>query len=131
MKSKDYNVIVPRSYYPKPSPEEMSAADILVDFFQANVKFVKRHTGKTPDFLIKGTYWELKSPTGSGKHNIQHKLQDASHQSANVVIDARKSKLHPIKLRNEVKHQFELVRKVKRLILIDKNGRAVELFRAK
>lgn len=59
-------MIVPRSYYPKSSPEEMSAADILVDFFQANVKFVKRSTGKTPDFLIKGTYWELKSPTGSG-----------------------------------------------------------------
>lgn len=46
-----------------------------------------------------------------------------------MIIDARKSRLHPIKLRNEVKHQFELVRKIKRLILIDKNGRAVELFR--
>lgn len=30
----------------------MSAADILVDFFNADVKFIKRGSGKTPDFLI-------------------------------------------------------------------------------
>jgi len=52
----EYSVIVPRSYMPKPSPTEMSAADILVDFFKADVKFIKRGTGKTPDFLIKGVW---------------------------------------------------------------------------
>ena len=128
---RDYNVIVPRSYIPKPSPTEMSAADILVDFFNADVKFIKRGNGKTPDFLIKGAYWELKSPTGSGKHNIQHKIQDAAEQSRNIIIDGRKSKLHPIKLRNEIQHQFNIIKKVKRLIFINKTGKAVEIFRNK
>lgn len=130
-KKRDYNVIVPRSYLPKPSATEMSAADILVDFFQADVKFVKRGNGKTPDYLIKGTYWELKSPTGSGKHNIQHKIQDAAEQSGNIIIDGRKSKLHPSKLKNEVQHQFNIIKKAKRLILITKSGKTVEIFRNK
>ena len=130
-KIREYNVIVPRSYIPKPSPTEMSAADILVDFFKADVKFIKRGNGKTPDFLIKGVYWELKSPTGSGKHNIQHKIQDAAEQSRNIIIDGRKSKLHPIKLRNEVQHQFNVIKKAKRIIFINKSGKAVEIFRNK
>ncbi|MBQ6570731.1 hypothetical protein IJI02_00060 [Candidatus Saccharibacteria bacterium] len=128
---RDYNVIVPRSYVPKPSLVEMSAADILVDFFEADVKLIKRGSGKTPDFLIKGIYWELKSPTGSGKHNIQHKIQDAAEQSRNIIIDGRESKLHPLKLKHEVQHQFDIIKKAKRLILIDKSGKAVEIFRNK
>lgn len=85
----------------------------LLIFFNADVKFIKRGNGKTPDFLIKGVYWELKSPTGSGKHNIQHKIQDAAEQSRNIIIDGRKSKLHPIKLRNEIQHQFNIIKKSK------------------
>ena len=128
---REHNVIVPRSYIPKPSPTEMSAADILVDFFNADIKFIKRGSGKTPDFLIKGVYWELKSPTGSGKHNIQHKIQDAAEQSHNIIIDGRKSKLHPLKLKNEIQHQFNIIKKAKRLIFINKSGKAVEIFRNK
>ena len=128
---REYNVIVPRSYIPKPSPTEMSAADILVDFFNADVKFIKRSNSKTPDFLIKGIYWELKSPTGSGKHNIQHKIQDAAEQSRNIIIDGRKSKLHPLKLKNEVQYQFNIIKKAKRLVFINKSGKAIEIFRDK
>ena len=131
MTKEEFSVIIPHSYYPKPSVEEMTAADILVDFFKANVTFVKRNIGKTPDFLINNTFWELKSPTGSGKHNIQHNLQDAANQSDHVVLDGRKSKLHPSKLNNEVQYQFEMIKKIKRLIFINKSGKAIELSRQK
>ena len=131
IKKNGHSVIIPRSYIPKPSLAELSAADILVDFFEADVKFVKRNSGKTPDFLINGLYWELKSPTGSGKHNIQHKIQDAANQSMNIVLDGRKSKIHSIKLKNEVQRQFNVVNKAKRLIFINKSGRAVEIFKKK
>lgn len=128
---KEFNVIIPRSYIPKPTSIELSAADILVDFFKSDVVFVRCNSGKTPDFLINGIYWELKSPTGSGKHNIQHKIQDAAAQSHNIVIDGRRSKLHHLKLKSEVQHQFNIIKKAKRLILIDKSGKAVEIFRNK
>lgn len=131
MPRQDYSVIIPHSYKPRPSTEEISTADILADFFQADVKFIKRSTGKTPDFLINGAYWELKSPVGNGKHNIQHKLQDAATQSCNVILDGRKSKFHPTKLKNEVQHQFEIIKQIKRLVFINKSGKVVELFRKK
>ena len=73
----------------------------------------------------------MKSPTGSGKHNIQHKIQDAAEQSRNIIIDGRKSKLHPLKLKNEVRYQFNIIKKAKRLVFINKSGKAIEIFRDK
>ncbi|MDO4967507.1 MAG: hypothetical protein Q4E70_01950 [Candidatus Saccharibacteria bacterium] len=131
MSEGEYSVIIPNSVKPRPSTKELSAADIMMEFFKSDVKIVRRSSNKTPDFLIKGVYWELKSPTGSGKHNIQHNLQDAGAQSANVILDGRKSKIHPNRLKIEVNYQFQLIKKIKRLIFIDKNGKAVELFRKK
>ena len=75
MSKPSYSVIVPKELYPKPSNQEMTAAYILVDFFNSDVKFVVRSDNKTPDFLIDNKYWELKSPTGNGKYNLQHALR--------------------------------------------------------
>ena len=120
MSSDQYSVIVPREVYPKPSTREMSAAYILNDYFRANVKFIARRDGKTPDFLIRGIYWELKSPTGSGKYNLQHALRNAVKQSENIIIDARFSKMHINKIKSELGYQFKHSRNIKRLLLIDK-----------
>ncbi len=97
MPKNEYSVIVPREVNPKPSAREMSAAYILNDFFKSDVKFVVRNDNKTPDFLIKGLYWELKSPTGNGKYNLQHALRNAAKQSENIVIDASFQKFISIK----------------------------------
>ena len=131
MSSKEHSVIVPTSMNPKPDKKELDVAYILADYFNADVKFVLRANYKTPDYLIKGTRWELKTPTGIGKHNIQHCIQDAAEQSPNIVIDGRQSKLHPIKLLHEVQFQFNLVKKAKRLLFIKKSGKVVEIFRNK
>ena len=34
---------------------------------------------RTPDISIDGVLWEIKSPTGSGKHTMKHTLQNATH----------------------------------------------------
>ncbi len=94
MSEKEHLVIIPSEVKPKPSETEISAAYILADFFQADVKFIPRENHKTPDYLIDGVKWELKSPTGTGKYNIQHCLQDALKQSSYIIIDVRASKQH-------------------------------------
>ena len=129
MPKNEYSVIVPREVNPKPSAREMSAAYILNDFFKSDVKFVVRSDNKTPDFLIKGLYWELKSPTGNGKYNLQHALRSAAKQSENVIIDARFSKIHINKIKNELNYQFKRSRNIKRLLLIDKQKNVVEISR--
>ena len=129
MPKNEYSVIVPREVNPKPSAREMSAAYILNDFFKSDVKFVVRSDNKTPDFLIEGLYWELKSPTGNGKYNLQHALRSAAKQSENIIIDARFSKIHINKIKNELSYQFRHSRNIKRLLLIDKQKNVVEISR--
>ena len=129
MSNPNYSVIVPKELYPKPSNREMTAAYILIDFFNSDIKFVIRNDNKTPDFLIKGRYWELKSPTGNGKYNLQHALRNAAKQSENIIIDARFSKIHINKIKNELNYQFKRSRNIKRLLLIDKQKNIVEISR--
>lgn len=129
MSKSSYSVIVPKELYPKPSNQEMTAAYILIDFFNADIKFVIRNNNKTPDFLIKNKYWELKSPTGNGKYNLQHALRNAARQSENIIIDARFSKIHINKIKNELNYQFKHSKNIKRLLLIDKQKNVVEISR--
>ena len=127
MPNKNYSVIVPRAVNPKPSTREMSAAYILNDFFKSDVKFVVRSDNKTPDFLIKNSYWELKSPTGNGKYNLQHALRNAAKQSENIIIDARFSKIHISKIKSELSYQFKRSKNIKQLLLIDKQKNVIEI----
>ncbi len=115
MQNKEHVVIIPSEVKPRPSETEISAAYILANHFQSDVKFIPRENHKTPDFLISGVKWELKSPKGTGKHNIQHCLQDALKQSSSIIFDARASKQHMEKITHELQHQFTLTRKIDRL----------------
>ena len=114
MPKPSYSVIVPKELYPKPSNREMTAAYILIDFFNSDIKFVIRSDNKTPDFLISKVKWELKTPIGSGKYNIQHTLRSALLQSENIIIDARFSKQHIIKIKNELRRQYFISKRIKR-----------------
>lgn len=116
-----YRIIIPADLRPSPAQHELSAATLLTNYFQADVEFILRANQKTPDFLINGLRWELKSPTGSGKNNIERQLQIGLKQSRNIVFDARRSKIHISKIRSELSRRFKLVKSIKRLILIEKN----------
>ena len=69
---KNYSIIIPAEVQPGPSPKELSAARILLEYFKKDIVFVSRKNNRTPDFLIDGLFWELKTPTGTGKYNLQH-----------------------------------------------------------
>jgi hypothetical protein len=113
----NYRVIIPTNLKPSPARYEISAATLLADYFKTDVEFVLRSNQKTPDFLIDGIKWELKSPTGTGKYNVQHQIKAAAKQSSSVVFDARRSKMHMAKIRNEVERNFKYSKTVKRLVL--------------
>lgn len=87
---------------------------------RVDVEFIPRTNHKTPDFVIDGAMWELKSPTGTGKRNIERQLQAGIKQSKNIVFDARRSKIHITKIRRTLSYQFRLAKTIKRIILIDK-----------
>jgi hypothetical protein len=124
-----YRVIIPVGLKPSPARYELIAAELLANYFKADVEFIVRSNYKTPDFLISGVAWELKSPTGAGRNNIERQLQAGLKQSQNIVFDARRSKIHISKIRNELNRQFQLAKSMKRLVLIEKNGTVIELMR--
>ena len=124
-----HRIIIPTGLKPSTARYEISAAILLADYFGTDVEFVPRSNQKTPDFLIGGVKWEIKSPTGTGKYNVQHQIKAAAKQSGNVIFDSRRSKIHMTKLRNEVARQFKYSKAVKRLVLIDKNKTIFELSR--
>ena len=128
-KQQTAKVITPAGMKPKPRQHERDAAEILALHFNTFVEFLPRANGKSADFIIDGVIWELKSPTGTGKHNIKRQLQYAKHQSVNVIIDAGRSKLHKAKIRREVEYQFGIVKSVKRLLFISKDKNVVEIKR--
>ena len=126
MPKQEHSVIVPKNVFPKPSVREISAAHILLEYFKSDVKFIPRCNQKTPDFLIKGLRWELKTPIGTGKYNIQHLLHSAIQQSKNIVVDARFSKMHLTRIVNELKRHSTLTTKgIKNLIVITKGKKII------
>ena len=115
-----HRVIIPQNVNPIPKQFELSAAILLRDFFQTDVEFIPTTSVNTPDVIIKNIRWEIKSPLGKGKRNIQHQFSRAMKQSKNIVIDARRSKMDIRKIRKELKKQVTLHKSIKRLIMITK-----------
>jgi len=124
-----HHVIIPVGLKPSPARYEITAAELLANHFGANVEFILRTNYQTPDFIIGGIRWELKSPTGTGKNNIERQLQAALKQSPNIVFDARRSKIHITRIKSELHRQLQLTKSMKRLILIGKNKKVIELTR--
>ncbi|MBP6005656.1 hypothetical protein KA531_02020 [Candidatus Saccharibacteria bacterium] len=102
-----------------------TAAQLLAEYFKTNVEFISRSNHKTPDFIINGVKWELKSPTGIGKRNIERQLQTGIKQSKNIIFDARRSKIHIARIRNVLNYQFRLAKSIKRIVLIDKSKNVI------
>jgi hypothetical protein len=115
-----YRVIIPHGMQPLPESFELSAANILAGFFRADVTFLLVTSDKTPDIVVNGVRWEIKSPIGKGKRNLQHQIHRAIRQSKNIAFDARRSKIDIRKTRNYLNNYVKEDKRIKRLVLITK-----------
>jgi hypothetical protein len=122
---KKYHVIIPADLKPRPKPHEESAAAILAIYFGYDVLFIKTGSRETPDVLIGGVEWEIKSPIGSTENNIQKNMREASRQSLNVVVDLRRSKLHQIRALGYVRIFVARHRRIHRVLVIEKSGNVI------
>ena len=62
--SKKFEVIEALDETDPPKPHEKRAAKIIAEYFQSNVKFIRRNIGSSPDIYVIKTRktWEIKSP---------------------------------------------------------------------
>ena len=48
---------------------------------------------KTPDITMDNIEWEMKSPIGSGRENLEHAFKAAVKQSENIIVITKTSEL--------------------------------------
>ena len=84
---------------------------------------------KSADFLVNGAIWETKSPEGSGNSTVGRQFHEASKQSDKLVLDLRRIKLPAEKAQRHALSRFEKSINIKRLLLITKDGRLLDIKR--
>jgi hypothetical protein len=120
-------IIIPHKV--RPEPHEMDMADVFVSM-GIDVTFLQPNTTKgvkTPDVKMKGVLWEFKSPKGKNINTVSNNLRRAVKQSKNVVIDSRRIGLSDDKVRSELLRNVPLIKSLKRLAMIDKEGNVVDI----
>jgi len=83
----------------------------------------------TPDIMMCGIAWEIKSPTGKSKRTIENCIRQAAKQSHYIIIDLRRVKLEDRICLLQIKRQFNLKTYIKRILVITKSLELVELSR--
>ena len=81
---------------------------------------------KMPDLMLQGIPWEMKSPEGDGKRTIKNTVQNASHQSENIIIDLQRCKIPEDRALKEIDRYFRLSRRLKRLKVITKDKKILD-----
>ncbi len=119
-------VIVPADLCKVPEPHEISAAEILADYFDAPVIFIKelnRYRQSTPDVLVGDTEWEIKSPKSSKMDKVRRNIDKAIDQAPNVVLDTRRTSIPDKKIIAYITVEVRRHRLLRRLLVIDKRKR--------
>ncbi len=74
-----------------------------------------------PDIIIDGIPWEIKAPEGSSRKTIKHNMQNALHQSQNIILDLRRCNLDIQKAIREAEREFSLSKRAYRMKIIIHN----------
>ena len=79
----------------------------------------------TPDILMDGQEWEIKSPDGSSKRTIETNFRKAIKQSRYIIFDLRRIKLPEKNCIAQLEKEFNSRPYLKKLYIIKKNGELI------
>jgi hypothetical protein len=109
---------------------EVDAAWILARHYNAVIEFLRRVDGykiSTPDIVMNGVLWEIKSPEGKSKKNIERQVKRALKQSRNIIIDGRRSGSDDVSIENKLRKEVEAHTSIRRLVYITKTEKVLEI----
>lgn len=125
---KNYKVTVLAPANDPPKDFEISAAFIMAKYFKKSIIFQRTQILRTPDFIIDGQIWELKSPTGNGKNTIHNNFKSAREQSVNIILDLRRCRMNEAKAIARIREAYnKRRRKTGSFLIINKRGRVLEI----
>jgi hypothetical protein len=118
------DVIIPSDHPNPPEPHEVEVAWILARHFNTVTEFlipVEGYGVKTPDIVLLGLIWEIKSPEGnSKKHTIKGQFKKAKNKKRHMIIDGRRTKLKDSFIIDKIVFELETHRSVKKLLFVTK-----------
>ena len=125
---KTYRVILETGPKDTPRPHELKAAKVIAEYFKTDIVFLRTSSMKTPDLKVGNIVWELKSPIGDGKNTIHNTFKTARKQSANIIIDLSRCKMHQTKAISNIKHIYSKRRnKNGKLLIITKTRHVLDI----
>ena len=102
----------------------LAKAGISVEFVPPSDK----NSAKSPDVVIAGRYWEMKSPITAKMAQIEKNLKRASKQSENVIIDSQRVKFIPDqKLQKFLVEKLGTQKSIKRLLFVNRQREVIDI----
>ena len=121
---------MPVGHHKQPEAHEIDVAWILARHFKTAVEFlipIDDYKRKTADIVMLGVQWEIKSPIGNSKSTIGNQFSVAKRQSRNIIIDTRRTALEYEMIEKKAIIEVSKRPNTKRVILIDKFEKVVEI----
>jgi hypothetical protein len=91
------------------------------------LKPIRIKGAKTPDIVMDGISWEMKSPTGNKSYTIEEQLRRASKQSLYIIIDTRRTLLLDTKIEKQIHNYLKRSRIIKKILLINKKSKILDI----
>lgn len=127
---KQNHVIIPDNHPNPPDIQEQDIANILARHFNCIVEFIiptDDYKRKTPDIIMNGVIFEIKSPTGNSRNTVRNQFDRASSQHASgLVLDGRRTKLDDTTLKKQIARELVMRHRIKRVIFITKSRKILE-----
>jgi contact-dependent growth inhibition (CDI) system CdiA-like toxin len=83
---------------------------------------------KSPDILMDGEKWELKTPKTDKLPAIERNLKRAAKQSGNIVIDSRRlRKIHDSTVQEFLARKFSQQKTIKQLLFVDRKHQVIDI----
>ena len=93
------------------------------------VEFLEESNLHTADILLDGVEFEIKSPKSASANSLEHLLKKALKQSPNIIIDTSRLKnSRDDNVRKFLTSQVKSRKQIKKLIMITKQGRIIDIF---
>lgn len=111
-------------------PHELTTANALAKagYVVEFLPTLQNKNTKTPDILMSGEKWEIKSPRSDKLSAVERNLKRATKQSCNIVIDShRMSKLRDTTIQNFLVQKFKQQKSIKRLLFVNRKRQVIDI----
>lgn len=121
-------VIIPHGahawYHELMTADALAGAGYIVEFVVASHT---RHI-KSPDIVLEGQKWEIKSPKADKLSALERNLKRATKQSGNIIIDShRMSKIRDASIQKLLVQKYKQQKTIKRLLFINRKRQVIDI----